>query len=325
MTVNNADKHYLELAQHILDKGTRKDDRTGTGTVSSFGHQLRFDLAKGFPLLTTKRVPFRVVAEELLWFVSGSTDVGELIRKDVGIWNADAYRDYLEEMAEDRAENPQTYGEFIADIRESEYGYDLGPIYGSQWRSWTTHESEEGVYEENGFDYADFDVVDQLAEVIESIRKNPDSRRHIVSAWNVGELDGMVLPPCHIMFQFYVADGKLSCHMYQRSADVFLGLPFNIASYALLTHMVAQVTGLDVGDLVISIGDAHIYRNHVDQVREQMARKSRALPTIRLDESITDIDDFTIDSFEVIGYDPHPTIKAPLSVGIRKETRKDDE
>lgn len=299
---NKADEQYLWLCDYILKYGIDKDDRTGTGTRSIFGHQMRFNLAEGFPMLTTKRVPFRIIAEELLWFLSGSTDVDDLIRKDVNIWNADAYRDYKESGGNMRFED------FIVDVESQ--GYDLGPIYGEQWRSWAT-----GVMRS----------VDQIADVIESIRTNPDSRRHIVSAWNVGELDDMALPPCHTLFQFYVADGKLSCQLYQRSADVFLGLPFNIASYALLTHMIAQVTGLGVGEFIHTIGDAHIYRNHFDQVHEQLSREPERLPWLRLDESITDIDDFTYEHMNIVGYAPHPPIKGEVSVGLTDyEEGKDD-
>lgn len=303
---NAADEQYLALCERILEEGYRKDDRTGTGTLSVFGAQMRFNLAEGFPLLTTKRVPFRIIAEELLWFLRGSTDVGELIRKDVNIWNADAYRDYLAEMATDGVDTPQSYEKFIEDIRESEYGYDLGPIYGAQWRSWMI-----GV---DGYDKGIY--ADQIADVIEGIKYNPDSRRHIVSAWNVGDLDDMALPPCHTLFQFYVADGKLSCQLYQRSADVFLGLPFNIASYALLTHMIADITGLEVGDFVHTIGDAHIYTNHIEQVREQMTRSPRELPELRIERAVVDPADYAIEDFEIIGYVPHPSIKGELSVGL---------
>lgn len=300
VSTNKADEQYLDLCRLILEKGTDKDDRTGTGTRSIFGHQMRFDLSEGFPLLTTKRLPFRIISEELLWFLSGSTDVGDLIRKDVNIWNADAYRNFKEYGGDMR------YEDFKEDAET--YGYDLGTIYGYNWRRI-----------ERNPDIGNGDKTDQLADVIESIRTNPDSRRHFVSAWNPTELGDAALPPCHVSFQFYVANGKLSCHMYQRSADSFLGLPFNIASYALLTHMVAQVTDLGVGDLIISIGDAHIYRNHFDQVREQLSRRPFGLPVLKLDESIADIDDFTYNHIDLLGYAPHPPIKAPLSVGLTGE------
>lgn len=297
---NTADEQYLALCERILDEGYRKDDRTGTGTLSVFGAQMRFDLSEGFPLLTTKHVSFRLVAEELLWFLRGSTDLKELIDRNVNIWNADAYRDYLEEMAEFGAESPISYERFVADIKDGVYGgYDLGPIYGEQWRTWDHY----------GYD------IDQIAQVIESIRTNPDSRRHIVSAWNVGELYEMVLPPCHTLFQFYVADGKLSCQLYQRSADVFLGLPFNIASYALLTHMIADITELEVGEFVHTLGDAHIYTNHIDQVREQMSRTPRLLPELTIVRTVEDPAEYTLDDLWINGYDPHPAIKGEVSVG----------
>ncbi|PID54228.1 MAG: thymidylate synthase [Micrococcales bacterium] len=260
---------YLDLMDHILTTGTRKDDRTGTGTLSVFGHQLRFDLQAGFPLVTTKRVHTRSVIGELLWFLQGRTNVIWLRERGVTIWD---------EWADDAG--------------------DLGPIYGAQWRSWPT---------------ADGGHIDQLARVVESLRGDPDGRRHIVSAWNVAELDRMELPPCHLLFQFYVAGGKLSCQLYQRSADVFLGVPFNIASYAILTHLIAAETGLQVGDFVHTLGDAHLYLNHLDQAREQLSRQPRPLP--RLEFTPRDrLVDYEIDDFRVLGYDPHPNIKAPVAV-----------
>ncbi len=261
---------YLDLVQRILDEGVDKGDRTGTGTKSVFGHQMRFDLSEGFPLVTTKKIHLKSVVAELLWFIAGDTNTTYLRDNGVTIWD---------EWADDNG--------------------DLGPVYGYQWRSWPTPNGEQ---------------IDQLAEVIEQIKTNPDSRRHLVSAWNVAELDAMALMPCHAFFQFYVADGKLSCQMYQRSADVFLGVPFNIASYALLTHMVAQVTGLEVGDFVHTLGDAHLYVNHLDQAREQLTREPKALPELWLDPSISSIDDFTLDTIKVTGYEPHPGIKAPIAV-----------
>lgn len=262
-------KQYLELLSHILDHGVQKSDRTGTGTLSVFGHQMRFDLADGFPLLTTKRVHTRSVFGELLWFLRGDTNVEWLHANDISIWDEWADAD----------------GE-------------LGPIYGRQWRSWPTRGGE----------------VDQISQVVEAIRADPDSRRHIVSAWNVAELDDMALPPCHALFQFYVADGRLSCQLYQRSADVFLGVPFNIASYALLTHMVAQVCGLRPGEFVHTLGDAHLYCNHLEQTRRQLTRAPRGLPTLRLNPEVTDLFDFTLADIELTGYDPHPAIKAPVAV-----------
>ena len=261
---------YLDLMQRILDEGVERSDRTGTGTRSVFGHQMRFDLSAGFPLVTTKKIHLKSVVGELLWFISGDTNVKWLRENGITIWD---------EWADEAGE--------------------LGPVYGHQWRSWPTPDGR---------------TIDQLAKVIDDIRANPDSRRHIVSAWNVADLDAMALAPCHAFFQFYVADGRLSLQLYQRSADVFLGVPFNIASYALLTHMVAQVTGLEVGDFVHTLGDAHLYLNHLDQAREQLTREPRSLPEVWLDPSVRSIDGFTFDSIKVTGYDPHPLIKAPIAV-----------
>ena len=261
---------YLKLMQHILDEGVEKQDRTGTGTLSVFGYQMRFDLQKGFPMVTTKKLHLRSIVHELLWFIKGDTNVKYLQANGVRIWN---------EWADENG--------------------DLGPVYGKQWRKW---ESKDGR------------IIDQLEQAIDQIKTNPNSRRIIVSAWNVGELDEMALMPCHAFFQFHVADGRLNCQLYQRSADVFLGVPFNIASYALLTHMMAQVCGLEAGTFVHTLGDAHLYMNHLDQAREQVSREPLALPTIKLDPTITSIDDFTFESLEVIGYDHHPHISAPISV-----------
>jgi thymidylate synthase len=285
-----ADVQYLDLVRHILANGVEKEDRTGTGTLSTFGYQMRFDLAKGFPLLTTKKIHWPSVAHELLWFLSGDTNTKYLTDNGVRIWN---------EWADERG--------------------DLGPVYGKQWRSWPRLEEDVDYYwGEDGEEYPVSTVeeinTDQIANVIDQIRNNPDSRRLLVNAWNVGELDEMALPPCHFAFQFYVANGKLSCQLYQRSGDVFLGVPFNIASYSLLTHMIAHVTGLGVGEFVHTIGDAHIYTNHIEQVNTQLQREPRALPQLRIKRQVTDIDDFTFDDFEIIGYDPHPAIKGKVAV-----------
>jgi len=263
-------KTYLDLMRHVLEHGARKQDRTGTGTRSVFGYQMRFPLAEGFPLLTTKKVHLKSVIHELLWFLRGSTNVDYLRANGVTIWD---------EWADPQGE--------------------LGPIYGYQWRSWPTPDGRH---------------IDQLGDVVKQIRANPDSRRLIVSAWNVADIPRMALAPCHAFFQFYVAEGRLSCQLYQRSADVFLGVPFNIASYALLTLMVAQVTGLKLGELVHTLGDAHLYLNHLDQAREQLARAPRQLPVMRLDPGVTDISAFHFEDFTLEGYDPHPAIRAPIAV-----------
>ena len=263
-------KAYLDLMQRILDEGTRKEDRTGTGTLSVFGHQMRFDLAEGFPMVTTKKLHLRSIIHELLWFLSGDTNIGYLRDNKVTIWD---------EWADENG--------------------DLGPVYGGQWRSWPDYDGGH---------------IDQITRVLTDLRSNPDSRRHIVSAWNVALVDQMALPPCHSLFQFYVADGKLSCQLYQRSADVFLGVPFNIASYALLTHMIAQVCGLEVGDFVHTFGDAHLYLNHLEQTRLQLSRDPYPLPTLHLNPDIDDLFAFRYEDIEVRDYQSHPVIKAPISV-----------
>ncbi|MDX1501181.1 MAG: thymidylate synthase [Thermoanaerobaculia bacterium] len=261
---------YLDLLRRILDSGIRKEDRTGTGTLSCFGHQMRFDLADGYPLLTTKKLHLKSIVHELLWFLSGSTNVSYLQENGVRIWN---------EWADEEGE--------------------LGPVYGYQWRSWPAPDGRQ---------------IDQITAVLEQIRADPDSRRHLVSAWNVADVERMALPPCHLLFQFWVGEGRLSCQLYQRSADVFLGVPFNIASYALLTLMAAQVTGLEPGELIITLGDAHLYLNHLEQATLQLTRRPRPLPRMRLDPQVTSIFDFTYDHFTLEGYRPHPHIKAPIAV-----------
>ncbi|APG02718.1 thymidylate synthase [Luteibacter rhizovicinus DSM 16549] len=261
---------YLELLRHVRDHGTEKSDRTGTGTRSVFGWQMRYDLAKGFPLVTTKKLHLRSIVHELIWFLQGDTNVAYLKENGVSIWD---------EWADANG--------------------DLGPVYGRQWRAWPT---------------ADGKVVDQIAWVVDEIKRNPDSRRLIVSAWNVGELPKMALMPCHTMFQFYVASGKLSCQLYQRSGDIFLGIPFNIASYALLTHMIAQVTGLEVGDFVHTLGDAHLYSNHIEQADKQLLREPRPLPRLSLNPEVTSIFDFRFEDVAIVDYDPYPAIKAPVAV-----------
>ncbi|WP_017462710.1 thymidylate synthase [Dyella ginsengisoli] len=261
---------YLDLLRHVLEHGTEKSDRTGTGTRSVFGWQMRFDLARGFPLVTTKKLHLRSIVHELIWFLRGETNIAYLKENGVSIWDewADAHG-------------------------------DLGPVYGAQWRSWPT---------------ADGGAVDQIRWVVDEIRRNPDSRRLIVSAWNVGELPKMALMPCHTLFQFYVADGRLSCQLYQRSGDIFLGVPFNIASYALLTHMVAQVCGLEVGDFVHTLGDAHLYNNHLEQARLQLTREPLPPPTLRLNPGVRSIFDFRYEDVAIEGYQSHPAIKAPVAV-----------
>ena len=263
-------KQYLDLLDHVLEHGIEKSDRTGTGTISVFGYQMRFDLQAGFPLMTTKKLHLKSIIHELLWFLNGETNIEYLQNHGVRIWNEWADQD----------------GE-------------LGPVYGAQWRAWQS---------------ADGESIDQISQVIDSIKQNPNSRRHIVSAWNVAEIDKMALPPCHLLFQFFVADGKLSCQLYQRSADVFLGVPFNIASYALLTLMVAQVCDLDPGDFVHTLGDAHLYLNHLEQARLQLTRQPFTLPQMKINPNIKDIFGFQFADFELINYQAHPHIKAPISV-----------
>lgn len=296
-------KQYLDLLRRIKDEGVVKSDRTGTGTKSVFGHQMRFDLSEGFPLLTTKKVFLKGVIHELLWFLSGDTNIKYLVENGVHIWDNDAYR-YYNELCIKHGVLPVSREDFLAaaGIDSPIEGYrfgDLNHVYGYQWRHWD--KSEEGSF------------VDQVAQVIETIKHNPDSRRMIVSAWNVAEVEDMALPPCHVLFQFYVADGRLSCQLYQRSADTFLGVPFNIASYALLTMMIAQVCGLKAGEFVHTLGDTHLYLNHLEQVDEQLSREPRSLPTMHLNPEVKSVFDFRYEDFTLEGYDPHPTIKAPMS------------
>ena len=261
---------YHELLDHVLNTGVTRMDRTGTGTKSVFGYQMRFDLSDGFPLVTTKKLHLRSIVHELLWFLAGDTNIGYLRDNKVSIWD---------EWADENG--------------------DLGPVYGKQWRSWATPDGR---------------VIDQMTKLVDGLRTNPASRRHIVSAWNPADVDNMALPPCHCLFQFYVADGRLSCQLYQRSADIFLGVPFNIASYALVTHMIAQVVGLKVGDFVHTFGDAHLYLNHVEQAELQLSRAPRPLPRLKLDPAVADLFAFRYDHIHIEGYDPHPAIKAPIAI-----------
>jgi len=263
-------QQYLQLLNYVMQNGVRKEDRTGTGTLSTFGYQMRFNLEKGFPLLTTKKLHLRSIIYELLWFLNGDTNIKYLNENKVSIWN---------EWADENG--------------------DLGPIYGYQWRNWKSNDGR---------------VIDQISQVIDSLKNNPDSRRHIVSAWNVGEIDKMALPPCHVMFQFYVANGKLSCHLYQRSADIFLGVPFNIASYAILLQMMTQVTGYQAYEFVHTLGDAHIYMNHIEQVKTQLSRDPKELPQLNINKDVKSIFDFKFEDFELINYNPLPHIKGEIAI-----------
>ena len=299
-------EQYLDLLKEIKSKGTKKEDRTGTGTLSIFGHQMRFDLQKGFPLVTTKKVNFNAILHELLWFIQGDTNIEYLVKNNVNIWNEWPFQSWLEKT--NQKENIVMYSddwkskleEFVELMKTDssfakKYG-DLGPVYGKQWR--------------------DFEGVDQLKLVIEDIKNNPNSRRHIVSAWNPKEIPTMIksgLPPCHTLFQFYISNGKLSCQLYQRSADVFLGVPYNIASYALLTYMIASVTDLEAGEFIHTLGDTHIYLNHIDQVEEQLSRKPHELPNLKINEK-ENLFDFNFNDFELLNYQSHPFISAPIAV-----------
>ena len=297
-------KQYLDLLSRIKTEGAVKTDRTGTGTKSVFGHQMRFDLSQGFPLLTTKKVFLKGIIHELLWFLNGDTNIKYLVDNGVHIWDNDAYR-YYNELCVKNGVLPVAMEEFLRAAQEGVdspiEGYkfgDLNHVYGYQWRSWPRPNGE---------------TIDQIQQAVDLIKNNPDSRRIIVSAWNVADVEKMALPPCHTLFQFYVADGKLSCMLYQRSADTFLGVPFNIASYALLTMMMAQVCGLKAGEFVHTLGDTHLYLNHLEQVDEQLSRTPRTLPTMRLNPDVKSIFDFKYEDFKLEGYDPYPTIKAPMS------------
>jgi thymidylate synthase len=291
-------RQYHELMDRVLREGIDKSDRTGTGTRSVFGHQMRFDLAEGFPMVTTKKLHLKSILHELIWFISGDTNIRYLCQNGVRIWDDWPFATYAKSADYDGIDM-KTFAARVADDAEfaAKWG-DLGPVYGYQWRFWPGP---------NG-------PVDQLRDVLEGIRRNPDGRRHIVSAWNPGYIDQMALPPCHAFFQFYVADGKLSCQLYQRSADIFLGVPFNIASYALLVHMMAQDLGLEVGDFVHTLGDAHIYANHMEQVQLQLSRELRPLPTLRLNPDVKSLFEFRYEDVELVDYDPHPHIPAPVAV-----------
>lgn len=313
-------KQYLDLCKHVLHNGVKKEDRTGTGTISTFGYQMRFNLQEGFPLLTTKRTPFRLIASELLWFIKGDTNIKYLLQHNNHIWNEWAFKKWVESdeytgpdmtdfglrSQEDEAFNQEYQKQmkiFIDSILNddeftSNYG-ELGDVYGKQWRAWKTTVG---------------DTIDQLKDVIETIKCNPDSRRLIVSAWNPEDVPSMALPPCHTLFQFYVLEGKLSCQLYQRSGDIFLGIPFNIASYALLTHLIAHECGLEVGEFIHTLGDAHIYSNHMEQIEKQLLREPKQLPTLVLNNEKQSVFEFEMEDIHIDGYDPHPAIKAPVAV-----------
>lgn len=312
-------KQYLDLCKHVLETGTKKGDRTGTGTISVFGYQMRFDLNEGFPLMTTKKTAFRLISSELLWFLKGDTNVRTLIEERNPIWDEWAFEQWVKsaeysgpdmtDFGRRAPKNPEFAAVYETEmaafkkrvVEEADFAAkyaDLGPVYGKQWRSWTT-----GT-----------DSIDQIANLIHGLKNNPDSRRHIVTAWNPSEVEDMALPPCHAMFQFYVAEGKLSCQLYQRSADIFLGVPFNIASYALLVHLIARECGLGVGEFIHTLGDAHIYANHIDQVNEQLTREPKKLPTLNLKGEGKSIFELETSDIIIDDYDPHPKIKAPIAV-----------
>ncbi|WP_144023580.1 thymidylate synthase [Paenibacillus sp. FSL H8-0548] len=319
--VSNNEQAYLQLLKYVLEHGTRKEDRTGTGTISTFGYQMRFDLNEGFPLLTTKRVPFRLIVSELIWFIQGDTNIRYLLQHNNNIWNEWAFKRWIESSdykgpdmtnfglriqtdadfaKEYEAQMEQFKQLILTDDQFAEAFGELGNVYGKQWREWKTTQG---------------DTIDQLKDVIETIKTNPDSRRLIVSAWNPEDVPtNMALPPCHTMFQFYVTNGKLSCQLYQRSADIFLGIPFNIASYALLTHLIAHECGLEVGEFIHTLGDAHIYTNHLEQIDLQLSREPRALPALRLNADKKSIFDFAAEDITIEQYEPHPSIKAPVAV-----------
>ncbi|MGO4344115.1 thymidylate synthase [Paenibacillus sp. MCAF9] len=318
--MSKSEQTYLQLLKYVLEHGTKKEDRTGTGTISTFGYQMRFNLSEGFPMLTTKRVPFKLIASELIWFIQGDTNIRYLLQHNNNIWNEWAFKRWVESASytgpdmtnfglrsQTDAEFSKVYVEQMDLFKQhiltddqfaAEFG-ELGNVYGKQWREWKTTQG---------------DAIDQLKDVIATIKKNPDSRRLIVSAWNPEDVPSMALPPCHTMFQFYVTNGKLSCQLYQRSADIFLGIPFNIASYALLTHMIAHECGLEVGEFIHTLGDAHIYTNHLEQIELQLSRESRPLPQLKLNADKKSIFDFAVEDLSIADYNPHPTIKAPVAV-----------
>jgi len=320
MEMSHSERQYLQLLQHVLERGTEKKDRTGTGTLSVFGYQMRFDLAEGFPLLTTKRVSFKLVASELLWFIKGDTNIRYLLKHNNHIWNEWAFKRWVESPEYDgpdmtdfglRSQRDEAFNRlyreqmdrFVKRVLEDDefaakYG-ELGDVYGKQWRAWKT--SAGGT-------------IDQLRQAIDLIKTNPDSRRIIVTAWSPEDIPSMALPPCHTLFQFYVAGGRLSCQLYQRSADIFLGVPFNIASYALLTHMIARECGLEAGEFIHTLGDAHLYLNHIEQARLQLGREPRPLPRLKMNPEVGSVFDFDLEDLQVEGYDPHPAIKAPIAV-----------